>query len=107
MLNLANLRTLLSRVLAPPGLHTVALFTPEGELVCYASDPSKTKDHVRVLVGLSTETWQETREQHIGRVDFEVCVGYRSALTGSLTFDASARTSARLAHRRSQERGGR
>ncbi|KAH9858287.1 hypothetical protein C2E23DRAFT_174788 [Lenzites betulinus] len=71
MLNLANLRTLLSRVLAPPGLHTVALFTPEGELVCYASDPSKTKDHVRVLVGLSTETWQETREQHIGRVDFE------------------------------------
>ncbi|KAI0361093.1 hypothetical protein OH77DRAFT_393586 [Trametes cingulata] len=72
MLNLANLRTLLSRALAPPNLHTVALFTPEGELVCYASDPSKTKDHVRVLVGLSTETWQETREQHVGRVDSEL-----------------------------------
>ncbi|KAI0639890.1 isoprenoid synthase domain-containing protein [Trametes polyzona] len=72
MLNLTNLRTLLSRVLAPPSLHTVALFTPEGELVSYASDPSKTKDHVRVLVGLSTETWQETREQHIGRVDSEL-----------------------------------
>lgn len=72
MLNLTNLRTLISRVLAPPNLHTVALFTPEGELVCYASDPSKTKDHVRVIVGLSTETWQETREQHVGRVDSEV-----------------------------------
>ncbi|KAI9057033.1 terpenoid synthase [Trametes sanguinea] len=72
MLNLANLRTLLSRVLAPPELHTVALFTPEGDLVCYASDPSKTKDHVRVLVGLSTETWQETREQKIGMVECEL-----------------------------------
>ncbi|KAI0778669.1 isoprenoid synthase domain-containing protein [Trametes elegans] len=71
MLNLANLRTLLSRVLAPPSLHTVALFTPEGELICYASEPNRTKDHVRVLVGLSTETWQETREQGIGRVDSE------------------------------------
>lgn len=72
MLNLANLRTLLSRVLDPPSLHTVALFTPEGELVCYASCPTKAKDHVRVLVGLSTEIWQETREQNIGMVDSEV-----------------------------------
>ena len=73
MLNLANLRTLLSRVLDLPALHTVALFTPEGELVCYVSSPTKAKDHVRVLVGLSTEIWQETREQHIGMVDSEVC----------------------------------
>ncbi|TFK94983.1 hypothetical protein K466DRAFT_534815 [Polyporus arcularius HHB13444] len=72
MLNLANLRTLLSRVLDPPSLHTVALFTPEGELVCYASCPTKAKDHVRVLVGLSTEIWQETREQNIGMVDSEL-----------------------------------
>lgn len=72
MLNLANLRTLLSRVLLPPELHTVALFTPEGELVCYASEPNRTKDHVRVLVGLSTETWQEERDQKVGMVECEV-----------------------------------
>ncbi|CDO73138.1 hypothetical protein BN946_scf185007.g193 [Trametes cinnabarina] len=59
-------------MLAAPELHTVALFTPEGDLVCYASDPSKTKDHVRVLVGLSTETWQETRESKIGMVECEL-----------------------------------
>lgn len=84
MLNLTNLRTLISRVLAPPSLHTVALFTPEGELVCYASDPSKTKDHVRVIVGLSTETWQETREQHVGRVDSEVWSSYNFLFIQSL-----------------------
>ncbi|KAI0715066.1 hypothetical protein C8Q76DRAFT_729462 [Earliella scabrosa] len=72
MLNLGNLRTLLSRVLDLPLLHTVVLFTPEGELVCYASEPNKTKDRVRVLVGLSTEIWQETREQNIGMVDCEL-----------------------------------
>ena len=74
MLNLANLRTLLSRVLDPPTLHTVALFTPEGELVCCVSEPDKPKDLVRVIVGLSTEIWQETREQNIGMVDCEVRV---------------------------------
>ncbi|KAI0800786.1 hypothetical protein C8Q74DRAFT_1238733 [Fomes fomentarius] len=72
MLNLCNLRTLLSRVLDLPLLHTVVLFTPDGELVCYASEPNKTKDRVRVLVGLSTEIWQETREQNIGMVDCEL-----------------------------------
>ncbi|KAH9897916.1 hypothetical protein C8Q73DRAFT_377854 [Cubamyces lactineus] len=72
MLNLANLRTLLSRILSPPELHTVALFTPEGELVSYVSEPSRTKDHVRVLVGLSTETWQEERDQKVGMVDSDM-----------------------------------
>lgn len=72
MLNLCNLRNVLSRVLDLPLLHTVVLFTPDGELVCYASEPNKTKDRVRVLVGLSTEIWQETREQNIGMVDCEV-----------------------------------
>ena len=73
MLNLANLRTLLSRVLDLPSLHTVVLFTPEGELVSYVSEPDRPKDRVRVIVGLSTEIWQETREQNIGMVDSEVC----------------------------------
>ena len=73
MLNLANLRTLLSRVLDLPSLHTVVLFTPEGELVSYVSEPDRPKDRVRVIVGLSTEIWQETREQGVGRVDSQVC----------------------------------
>ena len=73
MLNLANLRTLLSRVLDLPSLHTVVLFTPEGELVSYVSEPDRPKDRVRVIVGLSTEIWQETREQGVGRVDYQVC----------------------------------
>lgn len=72
MLNLANLRILLSRVLDLPVLHTVVLFTPEGELVCYASDQNTNKDRIRLVVGLSTEIWQETREQNIGMVDCEV-----------------------------------
>ena len=73
MLNLANLRTLLSRVLDLPSLHTVVLFTPEGELVSYVSEPDRPKDRVRVIVGLSTEIWQETQEQGVGRVDSQVC----------------------------------
>ena len=73
MLNLVNLRTLLSKVLSPPTLHTVALFTPEGELICCETDAYKTKDRVRVIVGLSTEVWQETKEQNdMGMVDSEV-----------------------------------
>ena len=72
MLNLVNLRTLLSKVLDPPTLHTVALFTPEGELICCETGPYKTKDHVRVIVGLSTEVWQETKEENAGMVDSEV-----------------------------------
>lgn len=72
MLHLANLRNLLSQVLALPELHTAVLFTPEGQLVSYAADPYKPKDHVRVLVGLSGEIWQETKEHGIGMADSEL-----------------------------------
>lgn len=72
MFNLSNLRGLLVQVLSLPDLHTVVLFTPEGQLVSYASDPYKSKEHVRVVVGLSAEIWQETKEQGIGMVDSEV-----------------------------------
>lgn len=81
MLNLANLRTLLSKVLDPPTLHTVTLLTPEGELVCCVSEPDKPKDLVRVIVGLSTEIWQETREQGVGRVDSQVSFVSRTVMS--------------------------
>ncbi len=72
MLNLTNLRTLLLQVLSLPALHTAILFTPEGQLVSFASDSSRSKDEIRVVVGLSGEIWQETKEQGIGMVDSEV-----------------------------------
>ncbi|CCM03759.1 uncharacterized protein FIBRA_05905 [Fibroporia radiculosa] len=72
MLNLANLRALLSQVLSFPDLHTVVLFTPEGHLVSFAADAYKPKDDVRVIVGLSGEVWQETKGHGIGMVDSEL-----------------------------------
>ena len=72
MLNLANLRNLLLQVLALPELHTVALFTPEGQLVSFAADPYRPKDNVRLVVGLGGEVWKETKQQGIGMVDSEV-----------------------------------
>ncbi|KAI0931421.1 hypothetical protein AcW1_001174 [Taiwanofungus camphoratus] len=72
MLNLSNLRSLLSQVLSLPALHTVVLFTPEGQLVSFAADVYRSKDNVRVVVGLSSEVWQETKEQGMGMVDSEL-----------------------------------
>ncbi|KAH9837319.1 uncharacterized protein C8Q71DRAFT_707072 [Rhodofomes roseus] len=72
MLNLSNLRNLLSQVLALPELHTVALFTPEGQLVSFAADPHRPKDNVRVIVGLGGEVWKETKQQGVGMIDSEL-----------------------------------
>ncbi|KZT08606.1 uncharacterized protein LAESUDRAFT_768485 [Laetiporus sulphureus 93-53] len=72
MLNLANLRNLLSQVLALPHLHTAILFTPQGHLVSYAAGEDEPKDRVRVIVGLGGEIWRETQEQGIGYVDSEL-----------------------------------
>ncbi len=73
MLNLKNLSSLLSQVVASsPAPRSAVLFTPEGQLVSYASDSFTSKDDIRVIVGLSTEIWQETREQGVGMVDSEV-----------------------------------
>lgn len=72
MLNLTNLRLLLAQALSSGGVHTAALFTPEGELVSFASEPARPKDEIRVLVGLSSEIWQESREEGVGMADSEV-----------------------------------
>ena len=74
MLLLSSLHNLLQQVLSLPELHTAVLFTPEGHLVSYASYSSKPKDEIRVLVGVSGEVWQETKQHGIGMVDGEVCV---------------------------------
>ncbi|GJE86273.1 hypothetical protein PsYK624_023530 [Phanerochaete sordida] len=72
MLNLSNLRGLLSQVVSPASLHTAVLFTPSGQLVSFASSPLRSKDEIRVIVGLGGEIWQETKEQGIGMVDSEI-----------------------------------
>ncbi|KAI0067999.1 terpenoid synthase [Artomyces pyxidatus] len=72
MLNLSTLHKLLSQVLEPPHLHTAVLLTPEGQLVSYATGPARSKDSVRVVVGLSAEVWQEAGEQGIAFIDSEL-----------------------------------
>lgn len=72
MLMLSKLHHILSRVLDLPDLHTAVLLTVTGELVSYASYPGRPKDEVRVVTGLATEIWQETREQGYGMVESEV-----------------------------------
>lgn len=72
MLSLSALHDLLSQVLSLPDLHTAILITCSGQLVSVACDPLRPKDEIRVVVGLSGEVWQETREQGYGMVDSEV-----------------------------------
>ncbi|KAH8099711.1 hypothetical protein BXZ70DRAFT_940771 [Cristinia sonorae] len=71
MLNLSNLRKLLSQVISP-SLFAAVLFTPEGQLVSYAAGPYVSKDEVRVIVGLGGELWQESREEGAGQLDSEL-----------------------------------
>ncbi|KIP11734.1 hypothetical protein PHLGIDRAFT_83016 [Phlebiopsis gigantea 11061_1 CR5-6] len=72
MLNLTNLRVLLAQALSPSTLHSAVLFTPEGQLVSFVSDPPRSKDEIRVIVGMSGEIWQETKEHGLGMVDSEI-----------------------------------
>jgi len=55
-----------------PGLHTAVLMTTEGQLVSVACDSCRPKDEIRIVVGLSGEVWQETKEQGVGMVDSEL-----------------------------------
>jgi hypothetical protein len=72
MLVLSTLYNLLSQVLSLPELHTAVLMTPEGQLISVACGSSRPKDEIRIVVGLSGEVWQETKEQGFGMVDSEV-----------------------------------
>ncbi|KAI9445408.1 isoprenoid synthase domain-containing protein, partial [Lactarius indigo] len=71
MLVLATLHRLLSQVISSPGLHTAVLLTPNGQLVSYACDSTRSKDDVRLVVGLSSEIWLEVADHGIGMVDSE------------------------------------
>ena len=74
MLVLTALHKILAQVLVPPHLHTAVLLTPAGHLVSYACGPSRTKDDIRVVIGLCGELWLETGVQEgIGMVESEVC----------------------------------
>ena len=60
-------------VLSPPHLHTAILFTPSGNLVAHATNTSaRSKDQLRVLVGLASEVWLEVGDEGMGMVESEV-----------------------------------
>ncbi|KAH6875006.1 hypothetical protein BKA70DRAFT_1128638 [Coprinopsis sp. MPI-PUGE-AT-0042] len=71
MLALSKLNAIVSRVLSNPEVHTAVLLTVSGELVSYAAEPGRSKDEIRVITGLASEVWQETKEQGYGMVDSE------------------------------------
>jgi len=73
MLSLPALHALLTQVLSPT-LHTAILLTTAGDLVSYSTSiVARSKDDIRVIVGLTGEIWLETTEsQRTGRVDSEV-----------------------------------
>jgi hypothetical protein len=62
MLVLSTLHAVLSQLISPPVLHTAVLFTPEGQLLSHASDGTKSKDDIRVLVAVSAEIWQSAKD---------------------------------------------
>lgn len=72
MLVLSSFNKLLSHVLAPPTLHTAVIFSPSGELIAFESSRARPKDDVRVLVGVASDIWAETRDDGEGMVESEV-----------------------------------
>jgi len=93
MLVLATLHRLLSQVISSPGLHTAVLLTPNGQLVSYACDSTRSKDDVRLVVGLSSEIWLEVADQGIGMVDSELGRILVLAVAASSTSNTSDETS--------------
>ncbi|KAH8835658.1 hypothetical protein DL96DRAFT_1575102 [Flagelloscypha sp. PMI_526] len=72
MLALSTLHTLLSQVLAPPGLHSAVLTMPSGALISFSTVHPKHSSHVRVIAGVASEVWQETRDKDQGMVESEL-----------------------------------
>ena len=78
MLVLSSLNKLLAHVLSPPTIHTAVIFSPSGELIAFESAhaPTRPKDDVRVLVGIASEIWTETRDDGEGMVESEVYLAF-------------------------------
>lgn len=72
VLVLSTLNTLLAQLISLPELHTAILLSPEGQLISVASDPSRPKDKARVVAGVSSEVWQETKARGYGTIESEV-----------------------------------
>jgi len=72
VLVLSTLNTLLAQLISLPELHTALLLSPEGQLISVASDPSRPKDKARVVAGVSSEVWQETKARGYGTIESEL-----------------------------------
>ncbi|PAV22678.1 terpenoid [Pyrrhoderma noxium] len=83
MLVLSSFNKLLSHVLAPPTLHTAVIFSPSGELIAFESSRARPKDDVRVLVGVASDIWAETRDDGEGMVESELGKIYVLPITPS------------------------
>lgn len=71
---LSALHDVLAQILSFPSLHTAILLTREGQLVSTAHDPSRSKDEIRVVVGLCSDVWKQAGEKDgIAMLDSEVC----------------------------------
>jgi hypothetical protein len=70
MLVLSTLQNVLTQVVEQSSeIHIAALLTNGGHLISCACDKGWTKDDVRVVVGISCEAWQETRQESIGKLE--------------------------------------
>ena len=74
MLVLSKVSELLSQIVSADEVHTAILLTPNGDLVSFVSHEVKPKDDIRVLCGLCSEIWTETKRDGVGMVDSEVCL---------------------------------
>jgi len=62
-------------------LHTALLFTPSGTIVAHATDTAtRSKDQLRILIGLASEVWLEVSNDDMVMVESEV----RCSLPGLL-----------------------
>jgi hypothetical protein len=72
MLVLSVLQQRLLQTLQPPKLHTAVLFTPAGQLISAATDTSRPKDDIFLIVSTGVEAWQESKDQDHAMIEIEV-----------------------------------
>lgn len=74
MLVLSRLNKLLDQIVSADEVHTAILMAPNGDLVSFVSHQSRPKDDVRVLCGLCSDIWSQTKRDGVGMLDGEVCM---------------------------------
>jgi hypothetical protein len=63
MLVPASLKSIISQVVDPADIRACILLTSTSRLISYASAPPNAEDLVKVLIGLSAESWREVQSE--------------------------------------------